>query len=186
MPPKVKVTREQIINTALDIVRKEGIGAVNARSVAAAIGCSTQPVFSNFENMEQLQSAVGGAAYSLYLDCQASEVKSGKYPPYKAYGMAYIRFAKEEKELFKLLFMCDRRGKDVTPSADFEKSVELIMGANGVGDGTARLMHLEIWACVHGIAVMHATSFLELDVELVSDMLSDVYRGLQLKNGGNI
>ena len=185
MPPKVKVTKEQIINTALDIVRKEGIGAVNARSVAAAIGCSTQPVFSNFENMEQLQSAVGGAAYSLYLDCQANEVKSGKYPPYKAYGMAYIRFAKEEKELFKLIFMRDTGGKSV-PVGDFSRSVDMIMGTNRVDEGTASLMHLEIWACVHGIAVMHATSFLELDSELVSNMLSDVYRGLQLKNGGNI
>ena len=62
----------------------------------------------------------------------------------------------------------------------------MIMGANRVDEGTASLMHLEIWACVHGIAVMHATSFLELDSELVSNMLSDVYRGLQLKNGGNI
>ena len=31
------------------------------------------------------------------------EVESGEFPAYKANGMAYIRYAKEEKELFKLL-----------------------------------------------------------------------------------
>ena len=37
----------------------------------------------------------------------------GKYPPYKASGIAYIQFAKEEKELFKLLFMRDRTGEKI-------------------------------------------------------------------------
>ena len=30
------------------------------------------------------------------------EVQKCEYPVYKAYGMAYIKFAKDEKELFKL------------------------------------------------------------------------------------
>ena len=96
--------------------------------------------------------------------------------------MAYIRFAKEEKELFKLLFMCDRKGKDFVPTFDFDASVDMIMKANGVDKDKAALIHLEMWTCVHGIGTILATSFLELDWELISNVLSDVYHGIRARH----
>ena len=187
MPPKVKITKKDIIDKALELVRVSGAESINARGIANALSCSTQPIFSNFESMEDLERSVIAAAYENYLGFIASELKSEKYPPYKAYGMAYIRFAKEEKELFKLLFMRDRQGEDLTPTSDFESAVEIIMQANGCDREKAMLLHLEMWACVHGIATMMATSFLELDFELISGMVTDVYQGLRLRllDGGN-
>lgn len=179
MPPKVKITRERILETAVALVRTDGEASLNARAIAAALQCSTQPIFSNFSTMKELQEAVLTAAFESYLAFLQTELTSGKYPPYKAFGMAYIRFAKEESQLFRLLFMCDRSGSELTPSLDFEQSVQMIKEANGVSEETAKLMHLEMWSCVHGIAVMSATSFLALDWEIISRMLSDVYRGLQ-------
>jgi AcrR family transcriptional regulator len=49
MPPKVRITKEDIINAAIEIVRKDGAQAINARNLAAYLNCSTQPVFSNFK-----------------------------------------------------------------------------------------------------------------------------------------
>ena len=182
MPPKVKIAKEEIVETALELVRKNGIGAINARAVAAALNCSTQPVFSNFATMEQLQAAVIMSAYERYLNFLKKEVESKSYPPYKSYGMGYIRFAREEKELFKLLFMCDRKGAEISPTLDFEESVQMIKRDNGVSEETATRMHLEVWTCVHGIGVMLATSFLSLEWELISDMLSDVYLGIRARH----
>ncbi len=178
MPPKVKISKEDIIKTALELVRKRGAEAINARAVASELGCSTQPVFSNFATMEELQKAAFTAAYEIYFDFLKREAESGEYPPYKAFGMAYIRFAREEKELFKLLFMRDRSGEDLSPTSDFTESVDMIMKANAVTKEEAELIHLEMWSCVHGIAVMFATSFLSLDTETVSRMLTDVYKGI--------
>jgi hypothetical protein len=132
--------------------------------------------------MEELQKEVVLSAYDLYLGALKREEESGKYPKYKSYGMAYVRFAKEEKELFKLLFMCDRRGKEFVPTSDFEASVEAIMNSNNLKKEKAELMHLEMWTCVHGIGSMLATSFLELDFELISRMLSDVYQGIRRRH----
>ena len=182
MPPTVKVTKEAIIKTALELVRINGSGALNARSIAAALGCSTQPVFSNFATMEELQEATVKAAYEQYLFFLKKEVENGKYPPYKAFGMAYIRFAKEEKELFKLLFMHDREGKELVPSPDFEESVQMIMSANGIERKKAELIHLEMWISVHGIGTMLATSFLSLDFELISNILTDIYQGIRARH----
>ena len=182
MPPKVKITKENIVSTALSLVRECGAEAINARAIASALGCSTQPVFSNFATMDELRRAVISAAYAMYLDFIKSEEESEKYPKYKAFGMAYVRFAKEEKELFKLLFMRDRRGEDPSPSPDFEASVEIIMSATGMTKEKAMLMHLENWTYVHGVAVMLATSFLQLDWEFISDMISDAYFGLRSRH----
>ena len=182
MPPKVKITKEDIIKTAVELVRANGEQAINARAIAAALNCSTQPVFSNFATMEELQEATIKAAYDRYIGFLKNEAESGKYPQYKSFGMAYIRFAKEEKELFKLLFMCDRKGKKLTPSLDFEASVQMIMSANGITKEKAELMHLEMWSCVHGIGAMLATSFLILEWELISNMLTDVYQGIRTRH----
>ena len=180
MPPQVKVTKEEIVKTAMDIVRQQGAQALNARMVAAALGCSTQPVFSNFVTMQELHCAVIEQAEALYQSYLRRETESGEYPPYKASGMAYIRFAKEERELFKLLYMCDRSaGETSVEETTFTQMVDVVRGNMSVNEETARLFHLEMWAYVHGIATMFATGFLDLDWELVSRMLSDAYLGLR-------
>ena len=179
MPPKVKITKNDIIDTVLALVRERGAESINARSIAAALNCSTQPIFSNFESMEELEKSILSAAYEKYLSFISEETKSEKYPQYKAYGMAYVRFAKEEKELFKLLFMRARTDEDRSPSPDFEESVQIIMKTNGISFEKAMRMHLETWAFVHGIGTMLATSFLPLELDIISDMLSDVYQGLR-------
>lgn len=190
MPPRVKVTKEAIVNAAVDIVRRDGVQGLNARTVASVLQCSTQPVFSNFATMEDLQQATLTAAYEVYLNFLKQEAERGEYPQYKSFGMAYVRFAKEEKELFKFLFMCDREGKGLTPTPDFDASVKMIIKSNGISRERATLMHLEMWTCVHGIGTMLATSFLSLEWDLVSTMLTDVYQGVRarhlMEESGNV
>ncbi len=182
MPPKVKITKQEIVATTLDLLRREGEAAMNTRSIASALGCSTQPIFSNFASIEELQNAVAKAAYAYYYSYLTEEMQGGKYPPYKAFGMAYVRFAKQERELFKVLFMCDRRGQELLPGPDFSESVEMIMHANSVSKEVAELWHMEMWSCVHGIGTLLATSFSELDEQLISRMLTDVYQGLRAQH----
>lgn len=181
MPPKVKITKQEIVAATLSLLREQGEQAMNARSIAAAIGCSTQPIFSNFDSLDELQNAVFAAAYDHYHSFLMREMESGKYPPYKAFGMAYIRFAKEEKQLFRVLFMCDRKGQDLLPSSDYSQSVDMIMKANGISKEEAERWHLEMWCFVHGIGTILATSYLSLDPELIGSMLTDVYQGLRTR-----
>lgn len=182
MPPKVKITKDDIIRATLDVVRDSGREGINTRKIAAYLGCSTQPLFSNFQSMEELENEVITAAYHIYLSYLKKEAESGKYPEYKSFGMAYIRFAMEERELFKLLFMRDRNGEELNATPDFNASVDLIMNTNGITRERATRMHLEMWSTVHGIATMIATSFLTLDWELISDMISDVYHGIRARH----
>lgn len=182
MPPRVRISREDIIKTAVGLIRREGADALNARAVAKELDCSTQPVFSNFTTMEELRRAVLEAADALYQEYIDREIASGKYPAYKASGMAYIRFAAEERELFRLLFMRDRSGEDIPRETFGDTKISgIVEDSTGLSGDRAELFHLEMWAFVHGIAAMTATGFLTLDTELVSDMLTDAYRGIMLR-----
>ncbi len=184
MPPKVKVSKEDIINAAVSLVRKSGAGAINARTVADVLNCSTQPIFSNFSTMDELRLAVLEMADLICNDYISREIKSGKFPTYKASGMAYIRFAKEEKELFKFLYMRDRSKEKLPLSFEVTDDMQDIIRKNTGLDGEdLKLFHLEMWAYVHGIASMFATGFLKLDWELVSKMLTDSYQGLRKQYG---
>ena len=184
MPPKVKTTKEAILATAVEIVREQGAAALNARTVAARLNCSTQPIFSNFATMEDLRLAVVAQANALCDDYIRREVESGDWPPYKASGMAYIRFAKEETELFKLLYMRDRKEETVPKEFIIGQPTEDILHATtGLAGDVAKLFHLEMWAYVHGIATMYATGFVDLPRELVSRMLTDAYQGLRKHYG---
>ena len=93
MPPKVKISKESIITAAVDIVRKSGAHALNARTVAQILDCSTQPVFSNFASMDDLRLEVIKSAENICRYYIEREINSGLFPAYKASGMAYIRFA---------------------------------------------------------------------------------------------
>lgn len=184
MPPKVKITKEDIINAAVDIVRSGGAQAINARTIAAVLNCSTQPVFSNFAAMEELRLAVVEKADAICGDYIRREIESGEFPDYKASGMAYIRFAKEEKELFKLLYMRDRTNEITPQPNEFGDEIEsIVQRKTGLSIEDAKLFHLEMWAYVHGIAAMVATGFADLDRELVSRMLSDAYLGMRKQYG---
>lgn len=180
MAPKVRITKEEIVEGAIELVRQGGELALNARNLAAALNCSTQPIFSNFSSMEELRMVVIAQIDQLCNQYIKREVESGVYPAYKASGMAYIRFAKEEGELFKLLYMRDRSQEVVPKEMELGEEMESILQDNtGLSGAEAKFFHLEMWAFVHGIATMFATGFLNLDWEVVSKMLTDVYQGLK-------
>lgn len=180
MPPKFKFTKAEITNAALDVTRKNGILSLTARSLALELGCSVKPIFGQFENMEEVHQAVFAAADQLYHDYLQTDMASSKYPPYKASGMAYIRFAKEEKELFKLLFMRDRSGEKIDEEKEkIRPLLDLIQESLGISEESAYLFHLEMWIFVHGIATMAATGYLDWNDEFISKTLTDVYTGLK-------
>lgn len=180
MPPRVKITKENIILASVDLVRESGADALNARALAARLGCSTQPIFSNYTTMEDLRHDVILSANQLYRSYLQRDMEKGDYPPYKASGIAYIRFAREERELFKLLFMRDRSREQTDDSPNEMQDLLSIVRANtGLNEEQAYLFHIEMWIYVHGIATMLATSYLELDWDTISGLLTDAYEGLK-------
>ena len=181
MPPKVRVTKEDIITASVEMVRKKGVDVLNARAIAAHMGCSTQPIFSNYASMDELRQEVMKNAYNLYMNFLKRETERNQYPPYKATGMGYIRFAKEEKELFKMLFMRDRSNETIADEWDesAQMSISMMQKALGLPSEKVKQFHLEMWIYVHGIASLLATSYLPLEWDDISNMVTDAYEGMK-------
>ena len=184
MPKSVTITKESIINATVELVRREGADAINARAVARELNVSTQPIFSNFASINDLFIATVERSVEIFREYMQRELESGIYPDYKASGMAYIRFAKEQKELFKLLYMRDRTGEGYTEEESlFSEMEKMVHDSTGlVGDDTTKF-HFEMWTLVHGIATMLATNYLTLKEEAISAIITDVYQGLKKQYG---
>lgn len=105
MAPKQKITREQLLESAFDITRKEGFSAVTARSVAKAAGCSIQPVFSQFDTMEALRTATFDYACEHFMN-EIMEKKDR--PDFIACTSRWVlNLARKEPNLFHLLYLSD-------------------------------------------------------------------------------
>ncbi len=180
MPPKVKITSKDIVTASIVIVREQGIDAVNARAIAARLGCSIQPVFRTFGTMDDLKVAVFKRAEDIYNGEMAQAIESGGF---KGLGLAYIGFARRERNLFKLLFMTDTfRGQNAADIAGSTKGddevVELISNQTSLSTKKARELYSSLWFTAHGIASLLAANASVISDEDAGRILNNIYEGL--------
>ncbi len=178
MPANKTITREKILQAAIAVLRRSGEESVNTLSVAKELNCSTQPIYLSFENIDSLRLAMRKEAEKEYLDFLEGELADESYPPYKAYGRGYIRFAMREKKLFRFLFLSDRQGR-AKPDESWDISVRMIREKLGISQAQAEKFHFEQWIFVHGIAAMCATGFRDFSEEEIDELLSDSFFGFQ-------
>jgi len=182
MPPKVKITDEAIIEAALSIVKKGGIGSVNAREIAKILGCSIQPVFRNFQSMENLKNVLYKRSEEIHNDYMEKGL-SGNAIPFLGMGMAYIDFARKEKNLFKFLFMSDEiKGKgflEMIKEAENQEIVELIARMTGLKKEIAEELFMNIWLMVQGMASLVATNDFDVSDKQIEKILRDSFLGFK-------
>ncbi|MDE6597647.1 MAG: WHG domain-containing protein [Clostridia bacterium] len=178
MPPKAKFTKEEIVSAALEIVKRDGIDALTARSLGNVLGSSARPIFTVFENMDEVHAEVLSAAKRLY-EKYEDEGMSGENA-FKGSGTGYIRFAAEQPKLFQLLFMME---KQTVPGIDnilfeiddySEKILNSVTSTYGFSRETSMEVYMHLWIYSHGIASLIATNVCRFTNEEISRMLTEV------------
>lgn len=180
--PKAKITREMVINAAFETVRETGAENVNARSVAARLGCSTQPVMYHFARIEELKRAVYEKA-----DRYHTEYLMNVGEPegvMLGIGLNYIRFAIREPNLFRFLF---QSGYAVANSLlemidceELKPVLDMMSGAIEMSLAKTKEVFVTIAMFAHGYASIIANNSLEYDEEAVAAHLERAYRGAVL------
>lgn len=171
MPPKIRFSKDDVVLAAYEVTRQNGIEAVNARSVAAQIGCSTQPLFREFSCMEDIKKEVFLHARKCFEEETAAEV-AREQNSLKAQGRVYLRLAKNEPNLFRLLFMRKRNEE----CANFaicracKRAAEYGQEMNVEAD-EASDTYINFWMFIHGMATMFATGYLTLSEEHTEEVL---------------
>ncbi len=175
MPPKPKYTREEIINAALDMVREKGVDAITARDLGTKLNTSARPIFTAFENMEDLKNAVTDAGVEMFKEY--SKNFTDYTPAFKQMGMQIISFAAKEPKLFEFLFM-HKNPEAVQGLKTVEDTcVEVISKDYGLGCEQARMLFEQVWIFTFGLATLSAMKVYEYTEEQISDMLTREFTG---------
>lgn len=178
MARKESITIQDILETAFVMTREEGFQNVTARKVAAKAGCSTQPIFRVYKNMEELCKAVYERAVTFFQEYLSREV-SRSAVPFVNLGMAYISFAAEEKHLFELLFVSHgSAGKEMyeVVNGDDGNVMKEISKASAQGCKDASAMFMKMWIFIHGAACMSLTGEYDLKEDETRKLLEEAYR----------
>lgn len=170
--PKRKIEREDILKAAAEVVKKSGTEGLNARAVARELGCSTQPVYSQFGSMTALKDALGAFAWEQYKAwIGAYRAQSGRNG-YEAYGMGYVRFAREEKGLFRFLYMSRRASAPfIVEDANLADILGEMKNLYGMDEARARKFHADMSVFSYGLAVIQNTGYADLTDEEIETRL---------------
>lgn len=183
MARKQSITLENILDAAFEMTREEGFEAVTARKLAAKAGCSTQPIFRVYKNMEELGSDLFERAVE-YFETFYSEYEKTYSVPFINLGMAYIDFAGKEKNLFRLLFLqTEPRGKSFYEILNGKEGFVVKEIAKAKEDGCKQPseMFMHMWMLIHGAACMATTGDYDLGKEETVTMLWDAYRSFRMR-----
>lgn len=177
MARKETITLQKILDTAFAMTREEGFANVTARKVAAKAGCSTQPIFRVYRNMDELWDAVYEKASEYFRDYYCLYPRTGK-APFANLGMAYIAFAREEKHLFELLFVNDKSGRksmyEILNGSEgnvvYEINLARVSGCKDPGK-----LFMRMWIFIHGAACMSLTGDYDLSDRETMELLENSY-----------
>lgn len=182
MPPKTKITKDMIINGAIEVTKQSDYESINARSVAEYLGCSTQPIMYHFATIEDLKQAAYGQVdkmHSEYLMRVSSEEE-----PLLEIGLNYIRFAVEEPKLFRFLFQSGYAKEnsllEMVDSKELRPVLAALQKASSLTTKKIKQVFLTVALFVHGYASLIANNGLEYNEKLVSKHLDHAWNGAVL------
>lgn len=176
MPPTVRFTRDAVLNAACQLMRREGMEALNARAIAKELGGSTQPIFRLFTNMEDLhREMILYVARQFQAHAEADMAQSDS--PYIQLCTTYLLYGRDEPELFKLLFMRDRVSEgQYSDQTNFDLVFNIIKKETPLDDETALRFFERTWLFIHGLAVCIATKYIPCqDERYLISMVKEAY-----------
>lgn len=176
MPPTVRFTRDAVLHAACQLMRREGMEALNARAIAKELGGSTQPIFRLFTNMEDLhRELILYVARQFQAHAEADMAQSDS--PYIQLCTTYLLYSRDEPELFKLLFMRDRISEgQYSDQTNFDLVFNIIKKETPLDDETALRFFERTWLFIHGLAVCIATKYIPCqDERYLISMVKEAY-----------
>lgn len=176
MPPTVRFTRDAVLHAACQLMRREGMEALNARAIAKELGGSTQPIFRLFTNMEDLhRELILYVARQFQAHAEADMAQSDS--PYIQLCTTYLLYGRDEPELFKLLFMRDRVSEgQYSDQTNFDLVFHIIKKETPLDDETALRFFERTWLFIHGLAVCIATKYIPCqDERYLISMVKEAY-----------
>lgn len=182
MSKPTKITKEIILEKALEIIRTQGIEKVSNREIAKKLNSSIRPIYYQFKNSEELYNELlmkmETYFYSFLLDNEIEDI-----PKYKQIGINYIKFAKEETNIFKALFM--KKNNLVVENfigqiKEFKEIEKFVKVSTNLKNEEIKSFHVKMWIFTHGLATLIASNTINFNDQQIRDLLSYEFQALML------
>jgi len=179
MAPKISTTKEMIIEAGYSIADEEGIGQVNCRAIAKKLGCSTQPVFSRFPNMDELKEEVFKYACDKLEKTIADRLESTKEQSLIEISVTVLaNLAREHKNLYRLIYLSDFRSeKSFLEEREKYQTNRLIIkeliDRYNIDSERVKSIFERCSLLVHGICTVIATTTMDYSNEQVLKIVND-------------
>lgn len=176
--PRQRITKQVILNAAFELTREQGFEQVNARNVAKKAGCSVQPIYSYFSNMQDLMDNLFVCAQE-YLN-QYIDAHADKQNYFASIGHCHISFAMEEKSLFRFLFLSPyvrANGiEGIYQKYEINDVTQFIQAKFGFNESAAKELYLSMMIYTHGIACMLATDAAHISFDEIHPKVDFAFR----------
>lgn len=183
MPPTPIITKQDIINAGIQLIRENGIRSVNARSLAKSLSCSTKPLFRIYKNMEELKKDIKKELDNYYNDFMEKNMTNENR--LLSQGISYIEFARSEKMIFSSLFMnmtmAGSSLQDIIHAEWNRASIENAKVLTGLSTEKAEMLFINFWLYSHGIATQIVSNDIDIPLDLVKKLLKNAFNRFSLE-----
>lgn len=178
LPPKEIINKDDVLEAAISLVRAKGKDSINARSLADVLNCSTKPLFRLYNNMEELKEDVFQYA-DAYLGEYLLEYQSKYDSPLLNAGLAFVDFAKKEKNLFKLIYLSDNftlsRFEQFVYEDEGQEIFNRFFDVAKIEKEAAKKVYSQLLIYTHGIATLVATNNMDFSEDQIIQLLVNAY-----------
>ena len=108
MGRKTRITKEMIIEAAYELLDKEGMGAVQIKTIASKLNCSTQPISWQFGSMVELKKELFNyCRIKLYAPFMEKTAGKEALEAFFISGLLYISNACDHPNVFRFVSVDD-------------------------------------------------------------------------------
>lgn len=185
MPRTAQFTKDDIAEKALQIIEVQGVTALTARSLGKMLGVSSSPIFTIFDNMEEVVEEARRLGQSQF-DSLMSDVTDYS-PAFKEFGMRLIRFARDRSNVFAFLFLDESADNSLLMNKVRECLIETEEHFN-LSKEQIDILFRQMWIFACGLSVLCSQNPHAHSEEEISEMLSCQFSAILhfLKSGQNV
>ena len=153
--------RRALILAAERVLERDGPQALSLRAVAREAGVSPAAPYHHFKDKSDLMLAIAGAGFEGLSDAMRAAVEADAEKKLTTIGVAYVRFARDNPALYRVMYDSSRNADSMPDKAHDEDSgfsmVEEAMiraGIDPTDDLDLKLWCISAWCSAHGVAEM--------------------------------
>jgi AcrR family transcriptional regulator len=184
MPKKAIFTKDHILNKAFEMLEKKGLEEITARNLAKVLKSSPAPIYGFFKSMDDLKKELIERSKGMFMEYVKSEQTD---LPFLDTGMGIVIFAREEKQLFRSIFLRENSYKGLIQ--EFKELIQEEMSRDERFDQfpeeKKETLFLDCWTYAHGLATLVSTGYFEnpsndfIKERLMSGAASIIYKRIE-------